>query len=51
MIGAEIIEEIDGYVIAANKNSPKMTVIAGETAPVKRVMSPTLSLKVSSVLH
>ena len=36
---AEIIEEIDGYVIAANKNSPKMTVIAGETAPVKEAMS------------
>ena len=30
-----IINSIDGYVIAANKNSPKMTVIAGETAPVK----------------
>ena len=29
-----IIDSIDGYVIAANKNSPKMTVIAGETAPV-----------------
>ena len=27
-----------GYVIAANKNSPKMTVIAGETEPMKRVM-------------
>ena len=36
---AEIIEEIDGYVIAANKNSPKMTVIAGETEPVKQAMS------------
>jgi acyl transferase domain-containing protein/acyl carrier protein len=36
---AEILEENDGYVIAANKNSPKMTVIAGETAPVKEVMS------------
>ena len=36
---AEIIDEIDGYVIAANKNSPKMTVIAGETAPVKEAMS------------
>ena len=36
---AEIIDEIDGYVIAANKNSPKMTVIAGETGPVKEAMS------------
>ena len=27
-----------GYVIAANKNSPKMTVIAGESEPMKRVM-------------
>ena len=36
---AEIIEEVDGYVIAANKNSPKMTVIAGETGPVKEAMS------------
>lgn len=36
---AEIIEEVDGYVIAANKNSPKMTVIAGETAPVKAAMA------------
>jgi acyl transferase domain-containing protein/acyl carrier protein len=36
---AQIIDEIDGYVIGANKNSPKMTVIAGETAPVKEAMS------------
>ena len=36
---AEILSEIDGYVIAANKNSPKMTVIAGETEPVKAAMS------------
>ena len=27
-----------GYVIAANKNSPKMTVIAGESDPMQRVM-------------
>jgi len=36
---AEIIESVDGYVIAANKNSPKMTVIAGETEPVKQAIS------------
>ncbi|MDP6870030.1 MAG: beta-ketoacyl synthase N-terminal-like domain-containing protein [Candidatus Poseidoniaceae archaeon] len=31
----EILGEVEGYVIAANKNSPKMTVIAGETEPMK----------------
>ena len=36
---AAIIEQVDGYVIAANKNSPKMTVIAGETEPVKEAMA------------
>ena len=35
---AKVIDETDGYVIAANKNSPKMTVIAGETEPVKSAM-------------
>ena len=34
-----ILEATDGYVIAANKNSPKMTVIAGESAPVKAAMA------------
>jgi acyl transferase domain-containing protein/NAD(P)-dependent dehydrogenase (short-subunit alcohol dehydrogenase family)/acyl carrier protein len=29
-----ILEEIDGYVIAANKNCPTQTVIAGATQPV-----------------
>ena len=33
-----VIEAIDGYVISANKNSPKMTVIAGQTEPVKAAM-------------
>ena len=33
-----IIQSIDGYVISANKNSPKMTVIAGQTEPVKAAM-------------
>ena len=28
-----VLEATEGYVIAANKNSPKMTVIAGETEP------------------
>ncbi|MDQ1286168.1 MAG: hypothetical protein QG663_1598, partial [Thermodesulfobacteriota bacterium] len=30
----EVISRIDGYVVAANKNSPKQTVISGETAAV-----------------
>ncbi|MGB1420884.1 MAG: beta-ketoacyl synthase N-terminal-like domain-containing protein [Poseidonia sp.] len=34
-----VLNEAEGYVIAANKNSPKMTVIAGETAPVQAVMA------------
>jgi len=55
---AEIIEEVDGYVIAANKNSPKMTVIAGETAPVKAAMAKfeaegfqTVALATSHAFH
>jgi len=35
----EVLEATEGYVIAANKNSPKMTVIAGETEPVKAAMA------------
>ena len=34
-----VLEATEGYVIAANKNSPKMTVIAGETEPVRAAMS------------
>ena len=48
----------DGYVIAANKNSPKMTVIAGETEPMKRVMkkfeqagTPCIQLQTSHAFH
>ena len=55
---AELIDEVDGYVIAANKNSPKMTVIAGETAPVKAAMSKfeaegfqTVALATSHAFH
>ena len=33
-----ILDAADGYVIAANKNSPKMTVIAGATEAVQDVM-------------
>ena len=32
----EVLSEVDGYVVAANKNSPKQTVISGETAAVKK---------------
>lgn len=32
----EILAEVDGYVVAANKNSPKQTVISGETQAVKK---------------
>lgn len=32
----EVIAQVDGYVVAANKNSPKQTVISGETAAVKK---------------
>ena len=32
------MEATEGYVITANKNSPKMTVIAGESEPVKAAM-------------
>ena len=35
----KVLNTADGYVIAANKNSPKMTVIAGESEAVKAVMS------------
>ena len=55
---AEIIEAVDGYVIAANKNSPKMTVIAGETDPVKEAISrfeaegfQTVTLATSHAFH
>ena len=34
----KVLQAEPGYVIAANKNSPKMTVIAGESEPMKRVM-------------
>jgi len=32
----EVLAEVDGYVVAANKNSPKQTVISGETPAVKK---------------
>ena len=33
-----VLNSVDGYVIAANKNSPTMTVIAGETEPMREAM-------------
>ena len=35
---AEVLAEIDGYVVAANKNCPTQTVIAGETDAVEAAM-------------
>jgi acyl transferase domain-containing protein/phosphopantetheinyl transferase/acyl carrier protein len=32
----EILANVDGYVVAANKNCPVQTVVAGETAAVRR---------------
>ncbi|MEW6349527.1 MAG: SDR family NAD(P)-dependent oxidoreductase [Thermodesulfobacteriota bacterium] len=32
----DVLSEVDGYVVAANKNSPKQTVISGETEAVKK---------------
>ncbi|MDP6888948.1 MAG: beta-ketoacyl synthase N-terminal-like domain-containing protein, partial [Candidatus Thalassarchaeaceae archaeon] len=53
-----VLNAEDGYVIAANKNSPKMTVIAGETEPMKRVMkvfdeagAPCVQLQTSHAFH
>ena len=53
-----VLDAEEGYVIAANKNSPKMTVIAGETEPMKRVMAqfeaagaPCMRLQTSHAFH
>ncbi len=32
----EVLAEVDGYVVAANKNSPQQTVISGETLAVQK---------------
>ena len=54
----KVLESEEGYVIAANKNSPKMTVIAGETEPMQRVMkifeeagAPCVQLQTSHAFH
>ncbi|MEE2811532.1 MAG: beta-ketoacyl synthase N-terminal-like domain-containing protein, partial [Candidatus Thermoplasmatota archaeon] len=53
-----VLAEEEGYVIAANKNSPKMTVIAGETESMKRVVqrfekdgAPCAILQTSHAFH
>jgi len=35
-LAEEVLAKVDGYVVAANKNSPKQTVISGETHAVKK---------------
>ena len=54
----EVIESLDGYVIAANENSPVMTVIAGETESVKQAVAeftkrgaPCIILQTSHAFH
>jgi acyl transferase domain-containing protein len=44
----EAISQIDGYVIAANRNSPNSTVIAGETEAVRLAMKYYLMLEQQS---
>lgn len=46
----QVLESVDGYVISANKNSPQMTVIAGETAPVRAAIERFTELGVNSVV-
>ena len=45
----EVINSIDGYVIAANKNSPLMTVIAGDTESMNEAIRRFAELNVQCV--
>ena len=45
----EVINSVDGYVIAANKNSPLMTVIAGETEAMEKTIRRFAELNVQCV--
>ena len=45
-----VIESLDGYVIAANKNSPTMTVIAGETEPMQEAIRRFAELGIQCVI-
>ncbi|MBT4060275.1 MAG: SDR family NAD(P)-dependent oxidoreductase [Euryarchaeota archaeon] len=54
----EVINSVDGYVIAANKNSPLMTVIAGDTPSMQSAISkfdelniPCVTLQTSHAFH
>jgi len=46
----EILYDLDGYVIPANKNSPLMTVIAGETEGVNQALEKFEELGINCVL-
>ncbi|MEL6347896.1 MAG: SDR family NAD(P)-dependent oxidoreductase [Myxococcota bacterium] len=55
---ADILKDIDGYVVAANKNCPTQTVIAGESTAVLQAMERfkeaginTIPLPVSHAFH
>ena len=54
----DVIDSVDGYIIAANKNSPMMAVIAGETEPMQDAISrfgelniPCVTLQTSHAFH
>ena len=46
----EVLAKVDGYVVAANKNSPKQTVISGETQAVKNAGEIFQSMGLEGVL-
>ena len=55
---AEVLREVEGYVVAANKNCPVQTVIAGASEPVKKAMEvakakgiEVVPLNVSAAFH
>ena len=54
----EVLRQVEGYVLPANKNSPSQTIIAGATAAVQQAMArfqergiPTMRLPVSHAFH
>jgi len=54
----EVLRQVEGYVLPANKNSPSQTIIAGATAAVQQAMArfkergiATLRLPVSHAFH
>ena len=46
----QILRTVEGYVVAANKNCPVQTVIAGETAAVKKAMEAAKAAGVEAML-